>query len=710
MTAGWDRAALAAALRAVGVREGDVVFSHSNIAYFGYPEEGRTPETAFETVLDAFRDVLGEGGTLVVPTFTLSFTKDEVFDPWETAGFCGLFTEMLRVLPEAHRSTDPMFSVAAVGARAEELTSDVSHECFGEDSFWDRFLAADGVVCNLNLDAASTFLHHVEWRLRVPYRFDKLFCGRVVADGTPRKRGAVFYCQDASNPDTIAYFERFDELARERGEALTASVGRGAVVGIRARGAVELVADEIGRDPWFLTEAHRSGRTPVLSAPFDEDSLRPLDATSTMSEIVEALWDLPRELVSDGYDVALMSLAKAIDLQVHRYPTGTHCWTWIVPEKWTCRSARLLGLAGETLIDTADSPLHVQSYSLPFSGTVAREELLEHLHVHPHLPDAVPYVFKPYERSWGLCCPRVLRDGLADEEYQVEIDTVFSFGELKVGEHVLPGSSRETVVLCAHLCHTAMTNDDVVGVAVAVEVMRRLAERVDRRFTYRLLVVPETIGSLAWLSHNEDLIGDMVGGLFLEMLGRDAPFALQRSFTGETPADRSFVRTLADAAPDAYVGAFRTVIQNDENQFNAPGVRVPMLSLSRVDSAGSEHWPYLEYHSSADDLTNVSADRLEEAAELVVRMLEEFEERRYVANRFRGEVFASRYGVHVDFYENPAGNARLFDVIQTVDGTLTAEEIAERAGLTLEECSDILGELERCGLIEYAERPTGGWR
>ncbi|MEN6394407.1 MAG: DUF2172 domain-containing protein, partial [Anaerolineaceae bacterium] len=152
-----------------------------------------------------------------------------------------------------------------------------------------------------------------------------------------------------------------------------------------------------------------------------------------MFELIQELWFLKRDIVSDGFDRALLRLAQEVPMIIHEYPTGEPCWTWRIPEKWTCYEAYLETLDGKRLIDYADHPLHVVSYSLPFEGIVSRDELLRHLHVHHHLPDAIPFVFKYYERDWGLCSSQNLRDSLQDEAYRVVIRSVFEPGTLKVG-------------------------------------------------------------------------------------------------------------------------------------------------------------------------------------------------------------------------------------------------------------------------------------
>jgi aminopeptidase-like protein len=429
---------------------------------------------------------------------------------------------------------------------------------------------------------------------------------------------------------------------------------------------------------------------------------------STMMELIEELWFLKREIVSEDFDQALKRLAEEVPMTIHEYPTGSRVWTWKVPEKWTCHEAYVETLDGVRLIDYADHPLHMVSYSLPFEGEVRREELLEHLHVHPKNPDAIPFVFKYYQRDWGLCAKQKLRDSLKDEKYRVVIKTSFDKGTLKVGEVVVPGENDESFMLAAHLCHPAMVNDDLTGVVVGLDVVRKLLAGNKPRYTTRLLILPETIGSVAYLSDHESLIPKMVGGLFLEMLGNDAPFALQQSMQPNSQADKTLVSTLRGCAPESYIGPYRTIISNDERQFNAPGVRVPMLSLSRVmnpESPQSLFDPYPEYHSSYDTPAIVTSERLEGARDAVLEMLKAFENNRYVINHFKGEVFASGYGIWIDYRENPEGHRALFEIMERCDGERTVADIAQELAIPFQAVWDIVSQLAKKELVTFSELP-----
>ena len=432
---------------------------------------------------------------------------------------------------------------------------------------------------------------------------------------------------------------------------------------------------------------------------------------ASMMDLIEELWFLKRDIISDDYDRALQRLADEVPMTIHEVPSGAQAWTWTIPEKWTCHAAYLETLDGQRLLDYADHPLHVMSYSLPFEGEVGREELLAHLHVHKHLPDAIPFAFKYYQRDWGLCATRELRDSLKDERYRVLIKSEFTPGALKIGEVFVQGEVDDCFVLAAHLDHPAMVNDDLTGVVVGLEVMKQLLEAPQPHFSYRFLVFPETLGSIAYLSQHEALIPQMRAGLFLEMLGNDAPHALQTSFRPESPSDRALVTAFNGLEPDGYVGPYRSIIDNDERQFNAPGVRIPMLSLSRVEQPHkpeTRFYPYPGYHSSHDTPAIVTQDRLEASRDLVLTLIQAYERNRYIVNHFKGEVFASAYGIWVDYRDDEDGHKRLFQIMERCDGARRPADIADELDIPFEMVWQVVAQLLEHDLVSLSDeaRPS----
>lgn len=714
----YSRPDLIEGLRGAGLVRGDTVYVHVGLDALGKPDPSAAAAGEGSLVESCLREVLGPEGTVLVPTYTFSFCRQQPFDVSGTATEGGPWSpsaevlEHIRSMPGAIRSRDPIHSVAGIGPRAEELLRDVPPTCFGPGSVHERLLNASGKICliGLPLEEAS-FRHYVEESVGIPGRFKKLFTGQIRENGESRKQGWIFNVRIlAKNFDPDG--SRLEQRARETGALRAARVGGGEVLGIDARRYFELTSEELRKDPWFTV------RGPAVDPVAAEDArvgARPvrvdLPPGASTEQIIEKLWRLPRDLVSDGFDTALAAIGRLgpeLPMTVHEFPSGTECFTWLVPEKWSCEEAYLETMDGRRVFSHADQPLHVVSYSLPFEGVVTRDELFRHLHVHAQKPDAIPYIFKYYERDWGLCCSRVVKETLTDERYRVVIRTTFRYSTLKIGEVIAPGETDETFVLTSHLCHPSMVNDDMAGVAVGIDVMREILRRKKRRYTYRYLIVPETIGGVAWLSRHEDLIPKLKGGLFLEMLGLDNPAALQLSFDGNTELDRVFSMVLKAQEPSGWTGKFRSIIGNDERQFNGPGVRVPMLSLSRVLPASHPQWPYPEYHSSADNPSVCSSKRLAESRDLILAMVDALEANRVPVNRFKGEPFCSRYGIFVDGYTNPQGNRALFDILFLVDGTRSVADIAAQCGISFEAARQTIDELARHGLVQVDWRVERG--
>jgi aminoglycoside 3-N-acetyltransferase len=574
MKAHYDRQRLAEALREVGVRRGDVLFSHGNIGYFGIPAEGRSASVVCETILGAFEDAFGAEGTLVIPTFTYSFCKGQPFDPAATPSTCGAFTEWVRQHPNAVRSADPIFSVAAIGARAREMTRVAPVECFGRDSFWARFLAADGLIANLNFDAGSTFIHFVERELGVPYRYDKLFTGEIVENGAPRRSEAVFFCQDLSNPGTGAAFEPFDELARSRGLATTARVGRGAVVAIRASATRDLIARTLPERPWMLTRAGRDGVVPELRrAP--ELPVPALEKAAPVAEILRAISAQPRCLVSDGVCVAFEALKAVAEIDVHEYATGTKVGAQIVPELWSCRSAQLAELDG-TPVATLGAGLRVAPNSESHDGELSRRELAALIDTDESDETVAPLL--PWLRDRGIrigMSARALRE-LRAERYRLSVSVERRFGALNVAEWRLSGSSDDCIVVACDIVAAP------VGVAVAIDAFRTLSRIEPRRCGFELLIVPGALGFRAFATEDRGRVAGARAFVFVaSVAGGKAVLDLER-------------------AGVATAAAMRGAVSHEEVEFGS-------LSYPALDGTIAERGvPELGYACAAEKLATAS--------------------------------------------------------------------------------------------------------
>ena len=408
-----------------------------------------------------------------------------------------------------------------------------------------------------------------------------------------------------------------------------------------------------------------------------------------MMKLIEDLWMKNRSLVSGGYDEALHYIGGIIDLKVHEIPSGTKCWTWVAPEKWVINEAYIL--CGERkIVNFKEHPLHVISYSLPVDKEVSKEELLQHLHWREDRPNAIPFEFKYYERDWGFCMQYSRLKELTDDKYRVFIDSRFEKGTLKVGDFTIAGETDEIIMLVAHLCHPAQVNDDLAGVAVLVDIANEMS-RKRHHYTYKFLLVPETIGSVAYLSQNENIIPGLKYGIFLEMPGNDNIHALQLTRQGNTRLDRLARYVMKRNLSDFREGAFRQVVGNDEMVFNGPGVDMPMISISR--------YPYPEYHTSDDNPGIITEERLAETKELILKIID-IMDRDYIPQRtFKGPIFLSRYDLWVDWRVDPELNNNLELIMLSLEGNESIFDIAEKLDMDFDAVYHYINKLLNKGLV-----------
>lgn len=406
--------------------------------------------------------------------------------------------------------------------------------------------------------------------------------------------------------------------------------------------------------------------------------------------LIKDIWFKRRDIISEGFAQSLRSISKLVPLKIHQIPSGTKCWTWTVPEQWEVRTAYIEELGGKRLLDLKDHPLHVMSYSLPVRKVVTRKELMKHLYTNPSRPHAIPFEFKYYERDWGFCVQHERLKTFKKAKYRIAIDSHFRKGNLEVGEFTVKGKTSKTIVLVAHLCHPAMVNDDLAGVAVLVDIARRLRQRKNE-YTYTILIVPETIGSIAYLSQNESIVSDLVGGIFLEMLGTRGPLALQLSRQGNTYLDRIARHVLREKSKGFREGPFRTIVENDEIVFNGPGINVPMISISR--------YPYPEYHTSDDNPSIIFRSKLEEARDRILDILMIVEKDFKPVRQFKGPIFLSGYGLWVDWRVNRKMNANLERIMLRLEGDQSAFDISAELGIDFSDVVEFLAKLYTKKLI-----------
>jgi len=421
------------------------------------------------------------------------------------------------------------------------------------------------------------------------------------------------------------------------------------------------------------------------------------DSGRRMHALAELLYPLCRSITGDGLRESLRMVSEKIPIEIKAVPSGTRVFDWSVPQEWKVREAWIRDSSGNDVVNFRDHNLHLVSYSRPVRQRMSLPELLPHLHANPRMPDAIPYRTGYYNEEWGFCLTQNKLDQLDDGEYDVCVDTELFHGELNYGELLIPGIGNEEVLISCHCCHPSMANDNLSGMVVATELALRLMDQ-PLRYSYRFLFVPCTIGSIAWLALNESLLPRIACGLVLACVGDSGSLTYKRTKKHNSLIDRAVESVFRSSCPDATLREFMPY-GYDERQYGSPGINIPVGCLSR-SSCGT----FREYHTSADDLSFISAEALQDTLEKIDRMMFIVDQNpRHLNLKPMAEPMLGKYGLYEKTGGTKSGNfdeLALLWVLGFSDGSNDLLAISEISGIEFDAILQAAHRLSEVGLLE----------
>jgi aminopeptidase-like protein len=411
----------------------------------------------------------------------------------------------------------------------------------------------------------------------------------------------------------------------------------------------------------------------------------PLPLTDTVAAAGEAmhrlaadLYPICRSITGNGVRETLRRLQAHIPLTVHEVPSGTRVFDWTVPREWNITDAYIKSSAGERIIDFRRCNLHVLGYSAPVHARMSLAELRPHLLSIPEQPDAIPYRTSYYNETWGFCLAHSQLVTLPEGEYEACIDSSLTDGHLTYGECYLDGESKDEVLISAHVCHPSLGNDNLSGIAVATFLIRHLLTTA-RRYSYRFLFIPGTIGSITWLALNEPRLAGIRHGLVLANVGDAGSLTYKKSRRGNADVDRAALNVLRHSGRKHDVREF-VPYGYDERQFCSPGINLPVGCLSRTP-----HGEFPEYHTSGDDLTFLKSASLADSLACCLAILRVLEGNRvYVNQNPKCEPQLGRRGLYRGFGGSMDARARemaLLWVLNLADGQHSLLDISDRSAI-----------------------------
>ncbi|OGG80056.1 aminopeptidase [Candidatus Kaiserbacteria bacterium RIFCSPLOWO2_01_FULL_54_13] len=391
-----------------------------------------------------------------------------------------------------------------------------------------------------------------------------------------------------------------------------------------------------------------------------------------MHALARRLFPICRSLTGNGVRETLAILRKHIPLKIREIPSGTRVFDWTIPLEWNIRDAYVADERGSRVIDFKKHNLHVVGYSTPIDRKMPLEELQKHLYSLPAQPSAIPYVTSYYKRRWGFCLAHGDRLRLKKGIYRVVVDSTLKKGSLTYGELIIPGKRKEEVFFSTYVCHPSMANNELSGPVVLTE-LAKFIMRNPRRYTYRIIFIPETIGALAYLSrHAREMQKNTIAGFTITCVGDNRMYSYIPSRHGNTLADKVARRVLRRLHPKFKEWSFLDR-GSDERQYCSMPFDLPVVSIMRT-----KYGTYPEYHTSLDDFRVVTPTGLEGAYRVYKACIEHLEQTRRYRAIIPGEPqLGKRHLYSTKGKSIDRRTKTYFDILAYADGTNDVEDLSK---------------------------------
>lgn len=423
-----------------------------------------------------------------------------------------------------------------------------------------------------------------------------------------------------------------------------------------------------------------------------------------MYALCDRLFPICRSITGDGVRETLRVLQSICPaMTLHEIPTGTQVFDWTVPKEWNIRDAWIKNSKGEKILDFAKSNLHVMGYSIPVNQKVTLEELLPLIHTQPDQPDAIPYVTSYYKERYGFCMSQEQKDALREDTYHIYIDSDLKDGSLTYGEILIPSTegSKDEIFLSTYVCHPSMANNELSGPAVTIYLAKWLWEKKHRRYNYRIIFIPETIGAITYLSqYLPEMKKNIRAGFNISCVGDDRTYSYVASRYGNTLADKVAKNVLSFRYPEYNQYSF---LQrgSDERQYNAPGIDLPVCAVCR-----SKYAEYPEYHTSKDNMGLISPTGLQGAYEVYRDMIEALEYNHKYQIQCLGEPQLGKRGLYPTVSQKGSSGAVrvMSNFIAYADGMNDLMDISNIIKVPVERLVTVIEKLQEEKLISVKDK------
>lgn len=576
----------------MNIKEGEDIFIASDIQRIGLKFYEMEKIFDLNIFINKLQEKITNNGTIVFPTYNWEFCKGITFDYKKTKSKTGALSQKALKRKEFSRTKHPIYSFAVWGKDKEILCSMTNRTSFGNDSPFTYFKEKNYKMIFLDVSFTNslTFAHHMEEILNAPYRFSKDFTAKYIDDNNKEELRTYSMFVRYLEFDVGHNMDKLEKIAEEKGILKENKFYEISIKNTKLKELSELIKKDI------------LFNNSLNIAQYDINKLK-------IQKLKEKLFPICRSITGNGLRESLSIINKEVPLNIIEIPTGTKAFDWEVPREWNIKDAYVKGKDGNRIIDFNKSNLHVLGYSIPIREKLSKEKLLEHIYTLPDLPNAIPYLTSYYKERWGFCLEHNRLSELKDEEYEVCIDSELKNGSMSIGEGYIEGKSKKEVLLSTYLCHPSMGNNELSGPIVQTLLYNWLLENKENlKYSYRFLYLPETIGSITYLSlKGKELKENVIAGYVITCIGDNGKFTYKKSKKGDTLADRAALNILNNLEEgynlyEWFPGG------SDERQYCSHEFNLPVGSLMRT-----MYGKYKEYHTSLDNFEFIPVEKLYES-------------------------------------------------------------------------------------------------
>jgi len=408
------------------------------------------------------------------------------------------------------------------------------------------------------------------------------------------------------------------------------------------------------------------------------------------------LFPINRSITGNGVRETLKYIKNIIpELETFEVPSGTKVFDWIVPKEWNCNDAYIIDPNGNKICNFKENNLHLVGYSIPIDREIKYEELIEHLYYIEEQPTAIPYITSYYKERWGFCLTYNDFKKLKKGTYKVKIDSKLENGSLTYGEIRIQGKSNKEIFLSTYVCHPSMANNELSGPVVTIALVKFIKSLKNREYSYRIVFIPETIGSITYLSRNiDEMKQNIIAGFNITTIGDNRAYSYIPTRYGNTLSDKVAKHILKDIDYVEYSFLDRG---SDERQYCSPGVDLPIATICRT-----KYGQYPEYHTSLDDLTVISPEGLWGGYNKLRKSIELLEKNFYYKVDVLCEPQLGKRGLYPTISTKTSGAivATMMDFIAYADGNNDLIDIANIIGVKAEELFEIIDNLVKADLVK----------